>query len=106
MDITELKTQIEETINNEWEKLANQYQKFDVEEAFSWIKYWGNGGGSLSSETAIKEAIRESNGNTQSLKDAITSDLYYEWGNSAHFFEVIAAMIPECIKKTKILKGK
>jgi hypothetical protein len=106
MNLTELKTQIEKTINNEWEKLANQYSKFDVEEAFSWIKYWGNGGGSFSSETTIKEAISESNGETQRLIEAIKNDLYYEWGNSAHFFEVIAAMIPECIKKTKILRGK
>ena len=96
MDITELKTQIEKTINNEWEKLANQYQKFDVEEAFSWIKYWGNGGGTLSTETAIKEAISESDGETKALIEAIKNYSYYEWGNAAHFYDVIAAMLPEC----------
>jgi hypothetical protein len=106
MNITKLKTQIEKTINNEWEKLANQYPKFDVEEAFSWIKYWGNGGGQLTTENIIREAIEKSNRETQTLINEIRDHYNYEWGNCLQYFDVVSAMIPECIKKTKILRGK
>jgi hypothetical protein len=96
MNIKELKTQIEKTIQNEWDKLITDYPKFNINKSYSWIKYWGSGGGSLSTETAIKDAISQSKGETHTLIDAITSDMYYEWGNSAHFYDVISTMIPEC----------
>jgi len=99
MNLEELKLQIEETVNSEWQNLTKKCPKFDVDQAYEWIKYWGYGGGPLSTECVIKQAIEISNGKTQTLVDSVKSDMYYEWGNCLHFYDVISAMITECSKK-------
>jgi len=98
MTINDLKKQIEDTVNNEWENLYKQHPKFDVDQAYEWIKYWGNGGGQLSTECVIKQAIEISDGKTLALIESMKNDIYYEWGNCLHCYDVIAAIIKECYK--------
>ena len=96
MILEQLKNIIQKESEEAWSEMVNKHPRFDVDEALSWIHYWGNGGGPLSTEIVIKDTISESKGQTQALIDAIKSDLYYEWGNCFHYFDVISAMIPEC----------
>ena len=96
MILDQLQHLIQKEIEKAWTEMVKKHPYFDVEEALSWIHYWGGGGGPLSTETVIKDAISESNGKTQALIDAISSDIYYEWGNCFHYFDVISAMILEC----------
>jgi len=96
MTIKELEHTIHETINNAWGDLYQFYPDFDEKKAYEWIHYWSNGGGFLSTQTTVTEAIEESNQNTRKLIEKITENSYYEIGNALHFYQVIIAMIPEC----------
>jgi len=96
MILEQVKNIIQKENEEAWTQLVIKHPVFDVNEALTWIRYWGNGGGPLSTETVIKDAITESKGQTQSLIDVIKSDSYYEWGNCFHYFDVISAMLPEC----------